>query len=75
MFPHVDLESMDANLVGADIGGGIFARCGSPDMALLRDPGTKPIHLFFINPAWSGVHGMCGHRAPEMALARFRGVA
>src|SRR4029077_18761961 len=73
VFSPVELESMDANLVGGDIGGGrrvhrgrshgSSPNCVSADVAMLRHLGKKPIHLLVINSAWR-------RRARDVRLSR-----
>jgi phytoene dehydrogenase-like protein len=73
VFSPADLESMDANLVGGDIGGGVM------DMRqfLFRPTGrhyaTSARDIYICSsstPPGGGVHGMCGYHAAKMALSR-----
>ena len=68
-----DLERMDANLIGGDIGGGesswrqFFLR---PTRHLYATD-TKDIYICSSStPPGGGVHGMCGYNAATMALQR-----
>lgn len=69
------LESMNANLVGGDISGGVI------DLRqMLFRPTSKlyatSAHNIFLcsssTPPGGGVHGMCGYHAAKMALHRLR---
>lgn len=69
----LQLEAMDANLVGGDIGGGEL----SMRQFLFRPAlgsyytGTKNLYLCSAStPPGGGVHGMCGYHAARMALRR-----
>jgi hypothetical protein len=64
VFSPAELESMDSNLVGGDIGGGAMdLRQIVFRPTWLCDLGKRPIHLFVINPAW-------GRRARHVRLSR-----
>ncbi len=73
VFAPADLETMDANLIGGDIGGGainvpqfIFRPTGKTYST--SDPG-----IFLCSsstPPGGGVHGMCGYHAARVALSR-----
>jgi phytoene dehydrogenase-like protein len=73
VFSPADLESMDANLVGGDIGGGtmdirqfLFRPTGRHYVTSARD-----IYICSAStPPGGGVHGMCGYHAAKTALAR-----
>jgi phytoene dehydrogenase-like protein len=74
VFSPADLESMDANLVGGDIGGGAM----SLRQFLFRPTrmqyatSAKDIYLCSSStPPGGGVHGMCGYHAAKMAVSRF----
>jgi phytoene dehydrogenase-like protein len=75
VFSPADLERMDANLVGGDIGGGVLDlrqflfrpswrryRTSAPDIYLCSAS----------TPPGGSVHGMCGYHAARLALARIR---
>jgi phytoene dehydrogenase-like protein len=73
-----ELESMDANLVGGDIGGGTMDLRQIMFRPTWRGYATSARNLYICSsstPPGGGVHGMCGYHAAEMALARFSGVA
>ena len=71
VFAPADLESMDANLVGGDVGGGALSM-----MQILFRPcihgyrtGTPGLYLCSAStPPGGGVHGMCGFHAAQAAL-------
>jgi phytoene dehydrogenase-like protein len=72
-FSPAKLESMDANLVGGDIGGGVMD---------LRQFLFRPTRQYYATsakdvyicssstPPGGGVHGMCGYHAATLALSR-----
>jgi phytoene dehydrogenase-like protein len=74
-FSPADLESMDANLVGGDIGGGAMD---------LRQFLFRPTRLQYATsaqdiylcssstPPGAGVHGMCGYHAARLAVSRLQ---
>ncbi len=72
VFPPAGLESMDANLIGGDIGGGAL-----DIRQLLFRPtrhhyatSAKGIYICSSStPPGGGVHGMCGYNAAKAALA------
>lgn len=73
VFSPADLESMDANLVGGDVGGGAI----DLGQFLFRPSwrhyatSTKDIYICSAStPPGGGVHGMCGYHAAKMTLAR-----
>lgn len=73
VFAPADLQAMDRNLVGGDVGGGAV----DGTQFLLR-PGwrfyaTSDPALYLCSsstPPGGGVHGMCGYNAAQMALRR-----
>ncbi len=68
-----DLESMDANLVGGDIGGGVLDIRQFLFRPSWRHYGTSAPDIYICSastPPGGGVHGMCGHNAARAALAR-----
>ncbi|MGA9640471.1 MAG: NAD(P)/FAD-dependent oxidoreductase [Terriglobales bacterium] len=74
-FSPADLESMDANLLGGDIGGGLMDLRQFLFRPTLRHYATSQKNLFLCSastPPGGGVHGMCGYHAARMALARFK---
>jgi phytoene dehydrogenase-like protein len=65
------LESMDANLVGGDIGGGALSLRQVLFRPALRSysTGAKGLYLCSAStPPGGGVHGMCGYHAARRAL-------
>lgn len=71
IFSPAALESMDANLIGGDIGGGLM----SLPQFLLRPTrrfyATSARDIFICSsstPPGGGVHGMCGYNAAKLAL-------
>ena len=74
-FSPADLESMDANLVGGDVGGGALDLRQFLSRPSWRHYATSAKNLYICSastPPGGGVHGMCGYHAAKMALARFR---
>jgi phytoene dehydrogenase-like protein len=73
VFSPVDLESMDANLVGGDIGGGAMDLRQIVFRPTWQYYATSARDLYICSsstPPGGGVHGMCGYHAAKMALAR-----
>jgi len=73
IFSPVDLESMDANLVGGDIGGGVMDLRQILFRPTWRYYATSAKDVYICSsstPPGGGVHGMCGYHAAKMALAR-----
>jgi phytoene dehydrogenase-like protein len=65
------LESMDANLVGGDIGGGALSLRQVLFRPTLRSYSTGAEGLYLCSastPPGGGVHGMCGYHAARRAL-------
>jgi phytoene dehydrogenase-like protein len=74
-FAPTDLEGMDANLVGGDIGGGIMDLRQFLFRPTWRHYSTSARNIYICSsstPPGGGVHGMCGYHAAQRALARFR---
>jgi phytoene dehydrogenase-like protein len=68
-----DLEKMDANLVGGDIGGGAVDMRQFLFRPTWRQYRTSASDVYFCSsstPPGGGVHGMCGYNAALMALRR-----
>ena len=68
-----DLESMDANLVGGDIVGGAADWRQVLLRPTWREYATPDRRIYLCSsstPPGGGVHGMCGHNAARLALAR-----
>jgi len=73
VFSPADLESMDANLVGGDIAGGVVDRRQLLFRPTWHHYATSAKNIFICSastPPGGGVHGMCGYHAAKMALAR-----
>lgn len=68
-----DLETMDANLVGGDIGGGVMDIRQFLLRPTWRHYATSARDVYICSsstPPGGGVHGMCGYHAAKLALAR-----
>jgi phytoene dehydrogenase-like protein len=77
VFSPADLESMDANLVGGDIGGGTMDIGQFLFRPTWRHYVTSARDIYICSastPPGAGVHGMCGYHAAKTALSRLRGV-
>jgi len=73
VFSPADLESMDANLVGGDVGGGVLDLRQFLFRPTWRHYATSIRNLFICSastPPGGSVHGMCGYHAARMALTR-----
>jgi phytoene dehydrogenase-like protein len=73
VFSPADLESMDANLVGGDIGGGVMDIRQFLFRPTRRHYATSARDIYICSsstPPGGGVHGMCGFHAAQMALSR-----
>jgi phytoene dehydrogenase-like protein len=73
VFSPADLENMDANLVGGDIGGGtmdIRQFLFRPTWRHYATPARDIYMCSASTPPGGGVHGMCGYHAAKMALSR-----
>jgi phytoene dehydrogenase-like protein len=73
VFSPAGLESMDANLIGGDIGGGVMDLRQIVFRPTWRYYATSARDLYICSsstPPGGGVHGMCGYHAAKMALAR-----
>jgi phytoene dehydrogenase-like protein len=76
VFSPADLESMDANLVGGDIGGGAMDISQFLFRPTWRHYATSARDIYICSastPPGGGVHGMCGYHAAKMALSRLGG--
>jgi phytoene dehydrogenase-like protein len=72
VFSPADLESMDANLVGGDIGGGVMDIRNFLFRPTRRHYATSARDIYLCSsstPPGGGVHGMCGYHAAKMALS------
>jgi phytoene dehydrogenase-like protein len=73
VFSPADLESMDANLVGGDIGGGLMDIRNFLFRPTRRHYATSARDVYICSsstPPGGGVHGMCGYHAAKTALSR-----
>jgi phytoene dehydrogenase-like protein len=69
------LESMDANLLGGDIGGGALSLRQMIFRPTLRGYATGTRNLYLCSastPPGGGVHGMCGYHAAQLALRQMK---
>jgi phytoene dehydrogenase-like protein len=76
VFSPADLESMDANLVGGDVGGGLMDLRHFLFRPTWRHYATSARNIYICSastPPGGGVHGMCGYHAAKMALSRSDG--
>jgi phytoene dehydrogenase-like protein len=74
VFSPADLESMDANLVGGDVGGGVMDIRQFLFRPTWRNYATSAPDIYICSastPPGGGVHGMCGYNAAKMALSKF----
>ncbi len=74
VFFPTDLESMNGNLIGGDIGGGALDIHQFLLRPSWRRHGTSARNVYICSsstPPGGGVHGMCGYHAARQALARF----
>lgn len=72
VFSPADLESMDANLIGGDIGGGALDIGQFLFRPTRRHYATSARDIYLCSsstPPGGGVHGMCGFHAARKALA------
>ena len=68
-----DLEKMDANLVGGDVGGGVMDIRQFLFRPTSKRYATSAKDIYICSsstPPGGGVHGMCGYHAAQMALSR-----
>ena len=73
VFSPAQLEEMDANLVGGDIGGGAMNFRQFLFRPTWRQYATSARDIYICSsstPPGGGVHGMCGYHAARMALSR-----
>jgi len=73
VFAPADLESMDANLAGGDISGGVLDLRQFLFRPTSRHYATSARNIFICSastPPGGGVHGMCGYHAARVALSR-----
>jgi phytoene dehydrogenase-like protein len=72
VFSPANLESMDANLVGGDIGGGVMDIRQFLFRPTRQHYATSARDVYICSsstPPGGGVHGMCGYHAAKMALS------
>jgi phytoene dehydrogenase-like protein len=75
VFAPADLEAMDANLVGGDIGGGavdIRQLLFRPTWRQYRTSANDVYLCSSSTPPGGAVHGMCGYNAAHQALRRLK---
>jgi phytoene dehydrogenase-like protein len=75
VFSPADLERMDANLVGGDIGGGVLDLRQFLFRPSWRHYATSARDIYLCSastPPGGSVHGMCGYHAARMALSRMQ---
>lgn len=73
VFTPADLESMNPNLIGGDISGGIVDLRQFLFRPTSRHYATSARNIYICSsstPPGGGVHGMCGYYAAKMALSR-----
>ena len=73
VFTPADLEAMDANLIGGDIGGGASDWRQFLFRPTWRQYATPAPDVYICSsstPPGGGVHGMCGYNAAKLALAK-----
>jgi phytoene dehydrogenase-like protein len=73
VFSPVELESMNANLVGGDINGGVLDLRHFMARPTWQHYSTSARNIFLCSsstPPGGGVHGMCGYHAARTALRR-----
>ncbi len=74
VFSPGDLESMDANLVGGDIVGGVMDSRQFLFRPTWQHYSTSARNIYICSastPPGGGVHGMCGYHAAKTALKRW----
>jgi phytoene dehydrogenase-like protein len=73
VFSPAAIESMDANLVGGDIGGGAMDLRQFLFRPTWRQYATSADNIYICSsstPPGGGVHGMCGYHAARLAASR-----
>ena len=74
-FAPADLETMDANLVGGDVGGGAMDMRQLLFRPTWRQYRTSANDVYLCSsstPPGGAVHGMCGYNAAQKALRRLK---
>jgi phytoene dehydrogenase-like protein len=75
VFSPADLEGMDANLIGGDVGGGAMDLRQFLFRPTRRQYATSLPGLYLCSastPPGGGVHGMCGFHAARLALRKLK---
>jgi phytoene dehydrogenase-like protein len=75
VFSPSDLERMDANLIGGDIGGGALDLRQFLFRPTWKHYATSAKDIYICSsstPPGGGVHGMCGYHAATRALAKWK---
>jgi phytoene dehydrogenase-like protein len=75
VFSPADLESMDSNLVGGDVGGGAMDIRQFLFRPTRQYYATSARDIYICSastPPGGGVHGMCGYNAAKLALSRLK---
>jgi len=75
VFSPADFETMDANLVGGDIGGGVMDIRQFLFRPTWKHYATSAKDIYICSsstPPGGGVHGMCGYHGAKMALSRLK---
>jgi len=75
VWAPADLEAMDANLIGGDIGGGAMDIRQFLFRPTRRQYATSADDVYLCSsstPPGGAVHGMCGYNAARMSLRRLR---
>jgi phytoene dehydrogenase-like protein len=75
VFSPADLEKMDANLVGGDVGGGAVDLRQFLFRPTWRQYATSARDVYICSsstPPGGGVHGMCGYHAARLAVSRLK---
>ncbi len=75
VFSPADLERMDANLVGGDIGGGAMDLRQFLFRPTRMQYATSARDIYLCSsstPPGGGVHGMCGYHAARLAMSRMK---
>ncbi|HYK50425.1 MAG TPA: NAD(P)/FAD-dependent oxidoreductase, partial [Terriglobales bacterium] len=75
VFSPADLERMDANLIGGDIGGGVMDIRQFLFRPTWKHYATSAKDIYICSsstPPGGGVHGMCGYHAATRALAKWK---
>jgi phytoene dehydrogenase-like protein len=73
VFSPATIETMDANLVGGDISGGVIDLRHMVFRPTRKLYATSAPNIYLCSsstPPGGGVHGMCGYHAAKLALAR-----